>query len=77
MALGDHIRSTGHIPDGVPYAVAPSSHWHNTLVAAELSLSFVQGLGVRALGVLQLVAVGACLLILDRDARRRGIRVRA
>jgi hypothetical protein len=72
VALGDHIRSTGHIPDGVPYAVAPSSHWHNTLVAAELILSVVQALGVRALGVLQLVAVGACLLILDRDARRRG-----
>lgn len=72
VALGDRIRADGKVPTGVPFASAPSAHWHNVLVLAELVLSVVHGWGRFALVVLDLVAVIVSLVILDRDARRRG-----
>ena len=38
-ALGRIIVDRGEIPDGVPYASAPSAGWHNVPVMAELVLS--------------------------------------
>src|SRR5256886_10379650 len=37
-ALGRIILDRGKIPDGVPYASAPSAGWHNVPVLAELIL---------------------------------------
>src|SRR5688572_18644221 len=36
-ALGREILELGQVPDGVPFASAPSSDWPNVLVLAEVS----------------------------------------
>lgn len=72
VALGDSVRATGSVPDGVPFATAPQAGWHNPIVLAELLLSLVDGLGTPALAALQLVLVGVTLLVVLADGRRAG-----
>jgi hypothetical protein len=72
-ALGRIIIDRGTIPDGVPYASAPSAGWHNVPVLAELTLRGLTSVaGDRGLLVAQVVAVGASLAILAWDLRRAG-----
>jgi hypothetical protein len=72
-ALGRIIVDRGKIPDGVPYASAPSAGWPNVPVLAELILHGLTSLaGDRGLLVAQIVAVAAGLAILAWDLRRSG-----
>src|SRR5437016_7655611 len=70
-ALGRIILKRGEIPDGIPYASAPSSGWHNVPVLAELILRGVtSAAGDRGLLLAQVIAVAAALTILAWDLRR-------
>jgi hypothetical protein len=72
-ALGRIIVDRGKIPDGVPYATAPSAGWHNVPVLAELTLHGLMSLaGDRGLLAAQIVAVAAALATLAWDMRRAG-----
>jgi hypothetical protein len=72
-ALGRIILDRGEIPDGVPYASAPSAGWHNVPVLAELILrGLTSAAGDRGLLAAQVVAVAAALAILAWDLRRAG-----
>ena len=72
-ALGHVIARHFTIPTGIPFAAAPTSHWPNALVLAELVFDALEGtLGDRGLMLAQLLAVGAALIVLARDARAGG-----
>jgi hypothetical protein len=72
-ALGRVIVARHGIPPGVPFALAPSAHWPNVLVLAELAFDgFQQGLGDRGLMVAQLLAVGFGIAVLARDSLEDG-----
>jgi hypothetical protein len=72
-ALGQLIARTGHIPRGVPFAVAPTAGWRNVPVLAELIFQQLDGaLGDRGLMLAQLVAVALAVAILARDALAAG-----
>jgi hypothetical protein len=72
-ALGHVIVHRGDIPSGVPFASAPTGHWPNALVLAELIFAGLESaLGDRGLMLAQLLAVAAALAILARDARAGG-----
>jgi hypothetical protein len=72
-ALGRIIIDRGEIPDGVPYASAPSAGWHNVPVLAELILrGLTSAAGDRGLLLAQVVAIAAALAILGWDLRRAG-----
>ena len=72
-ALGRIVAATRQIPDGIPFAAAPSAGWPNVPVLAELILSLPQTLGGDdGLLVVQALAVVAALLVLTGDARRAG-----
>ncbi len=76
-ALGHTIAVSGSIPHGVPFAAAPTAHWANPLVLAELILAgFYRALGDRGLMVAQLLAVAAALWVLVGDARASGASAR-
>src|SRR6478735_10171968 len=45
VALGNHIRVTGAVPVGVPFAAAPTAAWVNTTVLGQLTLSIIGSLG--------------------------------
>jgi hypothetical protein len=70
-ALGQIIVDRGSIPDGIPFASAPSSGWHNVPVLAELTMHWLTRLGGdHALLAAQVVAVAGALTILALDLRR-------
>jgi hypothetical protein len=72
-ALGRVIVTRHGIPAGVPFASAPSVHWPNALVLAELLFNGLErGLGDRGLMLAQLLAVGFGLAVLARDALADG-----
>ena len=72
-ALGAFITRHGTIPTGVPFAAAPTAHWHNAIVLAELVFHGLEvALGDRGLVLAQLVAVTATVIVLIRDARAAG-----
>jgi len=72
-ALGRVIVARHTIPVGVPFAAAPSAHWHNTLVLAALVFDGLErGVGDRGLMLAQLLAVGVAFTVLARDAREEG-----
>lgn len=73
VALGHVIAHRRAIPAGVPFAAAPTGHWPNSLVLAELIFDGLQaGLGSRGLMLGQLLAVAGALVMLARDARAGG-----
>src|SRR5215831_17933252 len=72
-ALGDIIVRRGSIPDGIPWASAPSRGWHNVPVLAELIFrALTSAAGSRGLLAAQIVAVGCAFAILAWDLRRSG-----
>jgi hypothetical protein len=72
-ALGHTIAATHGIPDGVPFATAPTRGWHNVPVLAELVFAGLDSLaGARGLQVAQALAVAIACTLIALDARRRG-----
>ena len=72
-ALGHVIAQRHTIPAGVPFAAAPTSHWPNAIVLAELVFHALEGaLGDRGLMLAQLLAVAAAMAVLARDALANG-----
>ncbi len=70
-ALGHAISARHGVPAGVPFAAAPTEHWANPLVLAELAFNALEGaLGDRGLALAQLACVAAALSILGLDARK-------
>ena len=75
--LGRAIANRGGIPDGVPYASAPTAGWHNVPVLGELVFALLGTVGSRGLQIAQVAAVAGTLALLARDARRAGAKERA
>jgi hypothetical protein len=72
-ALGRVLLHTGTIPDGVPFATAPSRGWPNTTVAAEvITAGAMNALGDRGLYLLQVSAVAIAFAALARAIRSAG-----
>lgn len=71
VALGDHIRRTGDVPDHVPFAAAGSSGWHDVPVLAQLVASVLHDVGARAAVVAHLVLVAVAFVVLAVGARLR------
>lgn len=72
-ALGQIIADRGRIPNGVPFASAPSAGWHNVPVLAELIMHWLTSAGGdHALLAAQVAAVAGALSILALDLRRAG-----
>jgi hypothetical protein len=72
-ALGHVIAARGAVPSGVPFAFAPTGHWPNALVLAELVFAGLESaLGDRGLMLAQLLCVTGAMAILARDAGRAG-----
>jgi hypothetical protein len=70
-ALGHVIASRDSVPAGVPFAFAPTGHWPNALVLAELIFAGLESaLGDRGLMLAQFGCVAGALAILARDAAR-------
>lgn len=72
VAMGEEIRSINTIPNGVPFAAADTSNWHNVPVMAELVASMLHDLGERAAVVAHVVLIAATLVILAKAARDHG-----
>lgn len=73
-ALGDRIRANRAVPNGLPFAAAPSGEWINTTVLGQLILSTVHHWGSAGIVIAQIVAVVWTLLLLANDATRRSAR---
>ena len=72
VALGRVVVRDGHIPDGVPYAAAPSAAWHNVPVLSEVIFYGLWSLlGDRGLLLLQVAAVASGFALLAAAARLR------
>jgi hypothetical protein len=72
-ALGRIIVGRGEIPNGIPWASAPSAGWHNVPVLAELIMrGLMSAGGDRGLLAAQVLAVAVALAILAWDLRRAG-----
>jgi hypothetical protein len=72
-ALGRIILDRGKIPNGIPWASAPSAGWHNVPVLAELILrGLTAAAGDRGFLAAQVVAVAVALAIIASDLRREG-----
>jgi hypothetical protein len=74
VALGDHILDARGIPQGVPFAAAPTRDWPNVVVAAEVIFALVHRMGSAALLVMQLACTAAMLFLIALGARRLGAR---
>ncbi len=74
VAAGAEIVGRGELPDHVPYALAPSSGWHNVPALAEVLAFAANPVGPNGLLVLHMGAVLGGLLVLDRDAAAGGAR---
>ncbi|CAM3619771.1 hypothetical protein [Nocardioides zeicaulis] len=72
VAMGDHVRRTGAVPDDVPFAVADTGGWHDVPVLAQLLASALHDLGARAVVVAHLLATCVALAVLAATARARG-----
>jgi hypothetical protein len=69
-AMGREIVRSGSIPAGIPYAAAPSSHWANVPVLAELFFHALESVfGDRGLLFAQLIAAVVALGLLALDMR--------
>jgi hypothetical protein len=74
VALGQDIAANRRIPDGIPFAEAPTGGWPNVVVLAELLLAGVHSLGAGALPAFQVTVVAATLALLAMGARGQGAR---
>lgn len=74
VALGDNIGRTGHLPVGLPFAVADTRGWAAVPALGAVLLSWVHRLGPLALPAAQLVVDLALLGLLAVGARRAGAR---
>jgi hypothetical protein len=73
-ALGRVIVEQGGIPNGVPYAAAPSVEWVNVPVLGELIFHALQSVGGdRGLVLAQVAAASAALILLVLDMRMRRV----
>ena len=74
VAMGRIVVEDGSVPDGVPYAAAASSGWHNVPVLAELAFYGLHAaFGDHGLLLAQLVAVIAAFTLLAVGIVRAGI----
>jgi len=72
-ALGRSIVAERAIPDGVPFATAPSAGWPNVPVLAELVFDGLhRAFGERGFQLAQVLAVAAAFALLALGARRSG-----
>jgi hypothetical protein len=72
-ALGHAITARGGIPDGVPFASAPTHGWPNVPALAEVIFGALDSLGgARGLQVAQVAAVTIACGLVALDARRLG-----
>jgi hypothetical protein len=72
-ALGRVIDARHAVPAGVPFALAPTAHWSNTVVLGELVFAGLENtLGDSGLMLAQLLAVTGALTVLTRDALAGG-----
>lgn len=72
VAVGFHIRTTGTVPDHVPFATADSNGWNDVPVLSQLLASLLRDLGARSAVVAHLVLVAMALVVLAVVARGRG-----
>ena len=72
-ALGQTVVAAGRIPHGLPFAAAPTLHWHNVMALAEIVFWTLERLlGERGLVLAQALAVGVAFAVLARGALRAG-----
>jgi hypothetical protein len=72
-ALGRGVVAAGRIPHGIPFAAAPTAHWHNVMALAEVVFwTLERVLGDRGLVLAQTLAVGIAFGVLARGALRAG-----
>jgi hypothetical protein len=72
-ALGRVIVARHSVPSGVPFAAAPSAHFPNVLVLAEIIFYQLEhAFGDRGLMLAQMLAVGIAVTVLARDAIAAG-----
>jgi hypothetical protein len=72
-ALGRVIDARHAVPAGVPFALAPTAHWSNTVVLGELIFAGLENtFGDSGLMLAQLLAVAGALAVLAFDARAGG-----
>lgn len=72
VALGDHVRAVGAVPNSVPFAEANTSGWHNVPVLAEVASSIINEFGGRSAVFVHLGLVALTLSILASTARAQG-----
>lgn len=72
VALGDHVRRIGAVPDGVPFAAADTSGWHNVPVMGEVFVSVLHDMGSWSVGATHVALVILGLLTLAGSARSGG-----
>ncbi len=70
VALGDHVRSTGEVPAGVPFAAADTSGWRNVPVLSEVFASSLHDLGGWSVGAAHMVLVSLGLIVLAVAGRK-------
>ena len=72
-AMGAAILEARSVPDGVPFASAESSAWHNVPVLAEVLFATLDAIaGDRGLLLAQVLSVAVALTAVAVDARRQG-----
>ena len=72
VPLGRHVWETGQVPDGVPFAAAPTDGWPNVLVLAEVVVAGLHAAGPASLAATQVFAGTAALTLVAWGARREG-----
>lgn len=72
VALGDHIRRSGQVPTGVPFATADSTGWVNVPVLGELAFSWLHSLGPLGLPFAQLVVATLLVAVVIVSCRGEG-----
>jgi len=72
VALGDIVLGTGHVPAGLPFAVADTSGWPPVPALGGVVLALVDRLGPLGLPAAQLTAAVVLLSLLAVAARRLG-----
>lgn len=77
VAQGDFILDHGEIPDGLPFAAAPTQGWPNPLVLAQLTMSGLHSISGAALPFAQLLADAVMLALIAWGARNAGASDRA